>query len=48
MSLLSIMIITHTEYIFVSPGKDDKARKEVFVIGEFSGYKSPLATGHDK
>ena len=43
------MIITHTEYIFVSPGKDDKARKEVFVTGKFCAYKSPLlATGHDK
>ena len=48
MSLLSMMIITQTEYIFVTPGKDDKARKEVFVTGKFCAYKSPLATGHDK
>ena len=48
MSLLSMMIITQTEYIFVTPGKDDKARKEVFVTGKFCAYKSPLATGPDK
>ena len=41
----------HTEhtlpwiYIFVFQLKDDKARKEVFVIGEFCAYKSLLATG---
>ena len=29
--------------------KDDKARKEVLVVGKFCGYKSlVLATGHDK
>ena len=46
------MIITaHTQNIhltFVSALKDDKARKEVFVIGKFCAYKSLLATGHDK
>ena len=47
--LLNVFVVDddyHTHGIFVSALKDDKARKEVLVVGKFCGYKSlVLATG---
>ena len=47
--VISIMIITHTEYISLSRGKMTKQeRKSSLLTGKFCAYKSPLASGHDK